>query len=372
MPFFLLKLVFSIAVLNIVAMAQNLDSINRFDLFSRSLERAITKDFSIETIFILIMIIIVSVIAVVLYEIHRSNKLRKEKMALNWLKFDYHAELLKLNQNDKVLLKLIAKETGLQDPNSIIKSPNVFENSLEKFYENEKIESMPDEKLENIRNLRRVLGFLPLSKEVAFTSTRQFNKGERCLIQIPESGQITNKGICQIFSTEERHWSVAHPEGPQVQKGTLARMSLTRPGDAEYTFKVQVLQDSDEELVLSHTSKLNRAQQRNWVRIDVSIPVEVTEIKDNHVGDIFSGKIIDMSGGGFGMILPVRLVNGSRLKLNFELPGQGPINDLPVKVVRIAERIHSVAFEGDVRLVQEQIIQYVFEKQRQDFNKVNK
>jgi c-di-GMP-binding flagellar brake protein YcgR len=119
---------------------------------------------------------------------------------------------------------------------------------------------------------------------------------------------------------------------------------------------------------------LSRAQQRNWVRIDVSVPVEVTQKTSRGIGDIFEGRIIDMSGGGFGMALPAKLSNGDVLLLNFELPGQGVISDLPVKVVRVAGKynndpskiVHSVAFDGEVRLIQEQIIQYVFEKQRQN------
>jgi c-di-GMP-binding flagellar brake protein YcgR len=151
-------------------------------------------------------------------------------------------------------------------------------------------------------------------------------------------------------------------------------MNLTRPGDAEYTFKVQVKRDSGSRLDLSHTSQLNRTQQRNWVRIDVSIPVEVTVLEHNSIGDIFMGKIIDMSGGGLGMALPIKLLNNSTLTLNLELPGHGFIDNLRVKVVRVAgqynndpsKTIHSVAFEETDTSVQEQIIQYVFEKQRQD------
>jgi hypothetical protein len=358
-----------------MVIAQASDSVTRFDNFSRELAHSVNKNHSVETIVILLTVIIMLVISVVVYEIHRSNKSRQELMALAWRKFDISVKSLNLNSNNINILKEIVNEIGLQEPNSIIKSPNVFEKSLEKFYENKKIEYIKDEKLASIRNLRRILGFLPLSKEIAFISTRQFDSGEKCLVQIPDKGPVTNKGMSSVLITEERHWAVMRPEGPQVLTGTWALMNLTRPGDAEYTFRVQVLHDLDGRLILTHADKLNRTQQRNWVRVDVSVPVEITQIADNsRVGDVFSGKIIDMSGGGFGMALPVKLMNGARLKLSFELPGQGPINGLLVKVVRVAgqynnnplQTVHSVAFEGDIHLVQEQIIQYVFEKQRQD------
>jgi c-di-GMP-binding flagellar brake protein YcgR len=351
------------------------DSVNRFDEFSKALKQSVEKSYSIEIVIIVLAATIILVVSVVLYEVHRLNKFRQEFMSLAWGKFDTYARTLKLSGDNVFILKEIVREVGLQDPNSIMKSPNVFEKSLEKYYASKKIENIEDKKLASIRNLRRVLGFLPLSKETAFISTRQFDKGEKCLVQIPESGPMTNKGMSMVLATKENNWSIDRLDGPKVTAGTWIRMNLTRPGDAEYTFRVQVLSDSGEELILSHAQRLNRAQQRNWVRIDVSIPVEVIyKVADDVVGDVFSGKIIDMSGGGFGMALPVKLTVGAKLKLSFELPGHGPINDLLVKVVRVAgqynnnpaETVHSVAFEGDVHLVQEQIIQYVFEKQRQD------
>ncbi|MDR2555206.1 MAG: PilZ domain-containing protein [Fibromonadaceae bacterium] len=368
------KCLFLIVVLNVMATAAS-DSMITFDEFAKSIRQSVDKNYSIEFIFVFLTIIIVLVVSVVLFEIHRLNKFRQEFMSLAWGKFDSHARSLKLNRENVYILKEIVQEVGLQDPNSIMKSPNVFEKTLEKFYVSRKIENIEDKKLTSIRNLRRALGFLPLSKEIAFISTRQFDHGEKCLVQIPESGPTTNKGMSTVLFTKEKNWSIDRLEGPKVPDGTWIRMNLTRPGDAEYSFRVQVLKDTGEELLLSHAEKLNRAQQRNWVRIDVSIPVDVIyKPSEDVVGDVFSGKLIDMSGGGFGMALPTKLKVGDMLKLSFELPGHGPINDLPVKVVRVAgqynnnpaETVHSVAFEGDVHLVQEQIIQYVFEKQRQD------
>jgi len=358
---------FLIAVLNTVALAQaQADSITSYELFAESIRHSVNKGFPLLTILIFVAVIILLIIAIVFYEIYRSNKMKQGLLALAWKKFDYNITLLKLSGNSAAILKEIALESGLQDPDSIIKSPHVFEKSLETYYKNRKIESIPSEKLKEIRNLRKKLGFLPLSKEIAFTSTRQFDSGEKCIVQIPASGPVTHKGMCIVISSDEQQWLMARPEGPQVTVGTWVRINLTRPGDAEYAFKAQVLRDLNGELALSHANQLNRTQQRNWVRIDVSIPVEITQIENGNVGDIFMGKIIDMSGGGFGMSLPIKLPTGSNLLLGFDIPGHGHIDNLLVKVVRVAGTVHSVAFEGAVHSIQEQIIQYIFEKQRQD------
>ncbi len=326
-----------------------------------------SKNYSTEAILLFAVAISLLVVLIVLYEIHRTNKATRESMYLAWKIFDSRAIHLKLDQNSIALLKEILYETSLQDPSSIMKSPHVFETSLENYYEVKKMESISSEKLAEIRELRKRMGFLPLSKEMAFTSTRQFDLGERCVVQIPEKRPITHKGMCQVVSVDEQCWSITRPDGPKVPAGTQIYMNLTRAGDAEYVFKAQVLKDSDGEFLLTHVNKLDRTQQRNWVRIEVNIPVEVTEISaTNNIGDIFAGKIVDMSGGGFGMTLPIKLPSGTRLLLSFELPGQGTVTRLPVKVVRVAGFTHSVAFDGDVNLTQEHIIQYIFEQQRQN------
>lgn len=344
-------------------------SVTSFEIFANSLNSAMTK--STDNVVIALIAVIVIVVTVVIYEIYSTHKLKQKIMLVAWQKFDNGIKHLQLSKEDTDLLKEIAGISLLQEPYTIIKFPYVFEKSVEKYYKIKKIETMSEEKLSGIRNLRRILNFLPLSKEAAFTSTRQFKEGERCFVKIPNA-EI--KGVCFVLSIKENYWVIDHPESaPQIPEGTLLFINITRPGDAEYTFNARVLKDLNDELYLEHVIKLNRAQQRNWVRMDVDIPVEVTKMEDEHMGDIFTAKIIDMSGGGLGIALPTKLSNSTKLLLDFTIPGHEPINALIVKIVRVAgpyykdstKIIHSVVFEGEVRSIQEQIIQYIFEKQRQ-------
>jgi len=345
--------------------------IRKYDIWAESFKQWAEKDMSLLTILTIATVIVLLVLAVVLYEIHRSNKVRRELQDLAWKKFDYSAKRLKLSLTGVAILKEIAGEADLQDPDAMLKSPQVLENALEKYYKRKKVGSIPSEKLNEIRNLRKALGYLPMSREMAYTSTRQFDSGG--VVQVSENGVITGKGTCHVIGSDELMWYITRPE-ISVQTGAWLNLNMTRPGDAEYAFTAQVLQDSKGELTLSHATQLNRTQQRNFVRIDVSIPVEVTQMSNDGIGDIFFGKIIDLSGGGCGMALPIKLRRETFLKLNFELPGHGLVEDLEVKVTRVAgpynndssKTIHSVSFEGEVNSIQEQIIQYVFEKQRQD------
>lgn len=345
--------------------------VTQYDIWAESFRRWAEKDMSLLTILTIAAVIVLLVVAVVLYEINRSSKVRRELQDLAWKKFEYNAKRLKLSLAAMAILKEVSAIADLQDPDAMLKSPHVLENALEKYYKRKRVDSIAQEKLGEIRNLRKTLGFLPMSREMAYTSTRQFDNG--CVVQIAENGIITNKGTCRVIDSDERNWYITSPDIP-VQVGAWLHLNMTRPGDAEYAFNAQVLRNAKGELVLSHATQLNRTQQRNWVRIDVSIPVEVTQVDSDGNGDIFFGKIIDLSGGGCGIALPIKLRSETFLKLNFELPGHGQVEQLLVKVTRVAgaynndasKTVHSVAFEGEVNSIQEQIIQYVFEKQRQD------
>ena len=368
------KSLFLAAMLNVTALAAADENV--FDTFGKSIDHAMNKYFTAEIILLLIASLVVLIIAAVFFEIRRSNKIKREMQALAMAKFDVHAEKINLRLSSVAILKNIALKSGLQDPISILKFSHVFESSLEKYYESEKIESIAIEMLVQISNLRRELGFSPLPKGIALTSTRQFCSGDKCLVRIPENDPPVPDGVCYVIDSEERKWSVTRPDWPQVQAGAWVWMSLTKQGDAEYTFRTQVLEDSMGEFVLCHTSKLHRTQQRNWLRIDVDIPVKITLMDEPHVGDILSGKIIDISGGGLGMTIAAKLQKNSMLLLNFELPGRGKITDLHVKVVRVAgprdgnlsRFVHSAAFDGETDLTREKIIQYVFEKQRENLH----
>ena len=366
------KVLFLLAMFNMTALAAVAED-NVFDVFGRSINRAMNKYFTAEVIFILITGTMLLIIIAVLNEARRSNKIKNEMRALAIAKFDLQAEKLNLRLSSAAILKRIALRSGLHDLSSILQFSHVFESSVEKYYESEKIDSISEEVLIQISALRKVLGFSPLPRGIALTSTRQFCIGDECTIQIPENGQTTNKGTCQVLESDERQWSISHPAGLQLQAGDWVKMSLTKPGDAEYAFKTQALKSSDTELFLSHTSEFTRTQQRNWLRVNVNIPVKASIIEDSHMGEIISGRITDMSGGGLGMALPITLAKDAMLLLNFDLPGRGKIVDLFVKVVRVGEPfdgdpskiVHSAAFAGDIDLAHEKIIQYVFEKQRE-------
>ena len=358
---------------NVSAFATAADNESLFETFGKSIDSAMNKYFSMETIFLLIACAMLLIFAVVLYETYRSRKVKRELWTLAMARFDVQAEKLNLRLSSVAILKRIVQKSGLDDPASIMKFSHVFENSLDKYYISEKIESIANEILVQIGVLRKELGFSPLPRGISLTSTRQFCSGDKCIIRIPDNDPPIPAETCYVYDSDERHWSVTRPEWSQVPKGTWVQMSLTKPGDAEYAFRTQVLEDLKGEIFLSHTNRLVRTQQRNWLRVDADIPVMATQLDEAHIGEVLSGKIVDISGGGLGMLLSTRLQKNTVLILNFEIPGRGKITDLLVRVIRVAgppegissKVVHSVSFESETDLAREKIIQYVFEIQRE-------
>jgi c-di-GMP-binding flagellar brake protein YcgR len=323
----------------------------------------------------LIFLAVALLIAVaVIYDFYRSKKIKWELQALAMARFDLEAEKLDLRLSSVAILKNIIQKSKLQDPSSIMKFSYVFENSLEKYYEVEKIGSISNEMLTHISALRKTLGFSPLPRGIAVTSTRQFCSGDKCVMQIPEGDNPIHRGMGYVLDCDERKWAVTRPDWPHIQAGTWMHVSVTKPGDGEYAFRTQILEDLDEELVLSHTNKLDRTQQRSWLRIDVNIPVQVTLTDEAHMNDVLSGRIVDISGGGLGMVLPAEMPADATLLLNFKLSGHDKITDLPVKVIRVSKPfdgntskiMHSVAFTNEIHSDREKIIRYIFEKQREN------
>ncbi|MDR0310872.1 MAG: hypothetical protein LBJ21_04735, partial [Acidobacteriota bacterium] len=199
------KFLFSAVMLNTTTLAMaDQDS---YETFGNSISRAFDKYVTVEVVSLLVIILILTVIGAILFEIRRSSKIKQELADLAAAKFDLQAEKMNLRPGNAVILKKIAQKAGLDDPGSILRFPQVFESSLDKYYESEKIESISNEMLVKISALRKTLGFSPLPRGLELTSTRQFCSGDGCTIQIPENDPQIYSGMCNVIDSEERYWS---------------------------------------------------------------------------------------------------------------------------------------------------------------------
>lgn len=130
--------------------------------------------------------------------------------------------------------------------------------------------------------------------------------------------------------------------------------------------------------VISRPLEIKKIQQRAFVRLDTSMPVQWQLITDADVEEeapLISSTTRDLSGGGVRIITRKPVPLGSLLNVILDLPGIGPLEilsevvrvdqpqaDLPVfwvgtKFVDIAENIRS------------KIIKYIFKKQLEERQK---
>ncbi len=133
-------------------------------------------------------------------------------------------------------------------------------------------------------------------------------------------------------------------------------------------------------LVLQAPERIERIQRRDYVRLDVSVPVRFSVIgaPDGFEYDAvltFATRTRDISGGGALLLAPLRLVSGARLDLLMELPEARAVHTL-AEVVRLAPDGAVVEHPGPVwstgvRFIgiddrdREAIIRYIFGEQRQ-------
>lgn len=347
-----------------------------------SINEAFSTGASPRTLFLLALMVVAALVVLVIHELRKAHKRRSLRDTLGWDKFREKAEKLRLGSAEKDYLVEIIEAANAENADSVLNSPTVFENALEAYYSVRGLSNLGDADLALVRTLRERLGFAHFSNEVPYVSTRQFQLQNRVPCQLEDGGKGAehrpHKWQTSIVDVNERHWAILRPEGPPVAPGTRVRLNLTRPGDAEYRVSAQVLKDIGGELQLKHTRDLSRNQLRNWVRVDVDIPAKVLRVMPGNERDriesVMVGRIRDLSGGGLSLSLACRLEAGALIDLEFELPGHGELRGVRVCIKRVAgplngdesKIVHNAAFEGDYKHIQERIIHFVFEKQRQD------
>lgn len=312
----------------------------------------------------------------VLNEIRKADARERARAKISWDAFYKKSAEIGLTTAEIKLLESLVIESRLANADSLMTSAQVFENARETYYDSQGgITFMDDAELHSFRDIRSRLGFSPLPVETPYTTTRQFIPGLRVIVEIPD---LSIAATAQVEDVDERRWVLNNPfdRSVDIRPGMRARLSMTRGGDAEYGIETEVDETKDFRISFKHTRRLLRRQLRNWVRIDVNIPV--TAVIPAREGDArpplpMKGRVVDLSGGGVALRLPVQLQVGSSLLIDFQL-NETMMLGILVEIIRVApirigeEQLfqHSVSFKDLPKTSQERIVRYVFEKQRQD------
>jgi c-di-GMP-binding flagellar brake protein YcgR len=189
--------------------------------------------------------------------------------------------------------------------------------------------------------LRIVDKFLELRKKAEFNlpkytkrirDTRPIMRRQKFIIREKELGTFAS----WVVENNNKYLVITQPAG---QKGweTLKwqpreiGVYFRRKDDAGYFFKTRVVKHITKEeyplLYINHNKELIRHQKRKDVRIDTNIrssfqPISYKSQNDNSapVGNKkYTGRIIDISGGGCCLIAGSKLKKNDRLKIDFFL-----------------------------------------------------
>jgi c-di-GMP-binding flagellar brake protein YcgR len=276
---------------------------------------------------------------------------------------------------ERSILETAIAEARVSNADAVLASPRIFEESREAYY---KSRGGAAKVTEDVRaafhSIRTKIGFSPLPVEIPFLVTRQFIPGMSMTIEDPHNGRAGDPVM--VEEVNELFWCVGKPSFA-VSKGKNVRLYLTRQGDAEYTIETEIDEVQTHRLVLRHTRDLQRKQLRNWVRVDVSLPVQVSHASEDGSEVVtLKGRIMDISGGGVALRIPQspQVKRGSYLKLDFQL-NESRLQDVDVEVNRDPKVLGggetpmfqlSVTFRDIPKATQERIVRFVFERQRQD------
>lgn len=188
--------------------------------------------------------------------------------------------------------------------------------------------------------------------------------------------QFSGKYFSRVMDIGEKELRIMSP----AVKGVLVPLHVNTPitiyyvGDrAMYSFRTVIRQrfkDVMAGLIVDIPAKIDRIQRREYVRLEVQIHFRYRIVpEDTQEADRFQKSyIVDISGGGVKFYTDGPIPVDSMLEMQLAIEGIEQ-DIITGRVVRNRERVEGgydigVAFEGLAANVQDQIIGWIFNKQR--------
>ena len=300
-----------------------------------------------------------------LLEIQRSHHRRVHSVMFDTEAFNERVRAYQFTDKEISTLEKIVRASRYENKDAVINSAKLFEEAVSDFYEFRDVLSIREGTLDVVTSLRRKLNFTASNLLEAVVSTRQFNVNDRIDLILDDGSPAKHSNILRM---DERQFSIAYGEQYGNGRGLVGEkvhIRWTRPEDAVYTSVVKVLEARPGELVLSHSSSLEKQQLRRWVREIVNLPLEA----DFPDGESCKGILYDLSAGGILLGLPRECAPGQHIHIRFELPSFGK-EDVEVEILRSIGRKNpehpdffsqTASFTGTFGWTQERVLQYIFE-----------
>ncbi|MFP4520586.1 MAG: flagellar brake protein [Fibrobacterota bacterium] len=271
--------------------------------------------------------------AIALYEYYKNSEKKDTLKKKSRAEFNKGLFSKGLTEPERNTLKSMVKQSALEMPDRVLENIKAFEEVIDstvKYFESKGTQDDFNDDLLIIGSIRDKLGFRNLSPDCPLVSTRELAPGQPCSIALGGSG-VAGYGTF-IQNVNEMEFSIkplggGSGPGVAVSSGEKLNFSLIRAGDAEYHFGVNVRRiDGSGAIVCGHSTDLKRKQLREFVRMDIRVPVNMRIIhSENEDSDNFrnavklTGRTVDISGGGIKVALEQKMDVNDIVVMSFKL-----------------------------------------------------
>ena len=334
------------------------------------------------------MIIVFGALAGIMLYFYASSRRKHEKIQedLSTSLFDQGCERARLTRDEMNVLNGIVAFAPDPDKKGylIFESLPLYERCLEEYVAEifPRLAASPErikEYDELLLRLRKKMNYAILAPEQPIVSTRNLSVGQKMSVYVP--GQKDDSFSASVAHVGEFWFKLRIQEDFMglVNLGGAERiLAFLRQGDASYTVTVkvrEVLQGG--EITFYHNIKLSRNQHRQYMRLDVNVPLKYRIVHregfdERQSNSVLSAHTADISGGGVCLVAKEPLRVGDIIMLSIYIPGC-PISDVESKVLRVIELSgrgnvqyrHLVQFVSIEPQDREKIVKYIFDKHRE-------
>ena len=334
-----------------------------------------------------VVIVLVSVLLIMITLYLRTQlKMKSDRAdASNKLFHDYAKKTDLYPSETKRLRQLLSHEVT-PHPHTIFQSASLFERCIDAeirlllLTKNDTGLLEDDETI--LANIRKKLGYGYLPLEHPLLSTRNIETGQVMTVfrTTGTAPLIQHAVIVMNRETFFRlQYNVDNEDPVDFLAGQEVRLAFARQGDGVYGVQVEICRiDSPSTFDCFHSLNFKRNQMRQYVRIEVNLPIRVRVIppQQTEAFEPFAlhvdAKLVDISGGGLSFLYEKPFVPGDVVSMQFSL-STGAFSGITGKVLRVSlqEGKSTTWYRHHIQylLIEQQhrdrIVKYIFEKQRQ-------
>ncbi len=340
------------------------------------------------TVIVVVSCIFAGIVAILLlYYLVQHFRQKQAHIELAQNLFAETCDRLGLSANEVARVRRLLKYENLAEPQIIFQSISLYEKCVDREIRDLLKQGIsPDQKRaenEQLFAIRKKAGFHHLALEHPLVSTRNLSLGQRGSLY----GRNLKKPLIQnaaVLDSNEftfvLQYNVEKEDIPYINPGDEIKFAFSRQNDSVYGVPLTVVSaDGSGVIEVLHTLQLRRNQLRQFVRVDISLPLKFrllntvnTEKSEIQRGEVVEAKMSDISGGGISFLCERSLRAGDLISLGFDLPSAKFVG-INGKVLRISLQEgkmktfykHHVQFAGLEPRRRDLIVKYVFDKQRQ-------